>query len=85
MKAKEGRDYVSLSSAIATIREDSIYISDTGATLQLTYADWEKLSKFVDDALAELDEDRCPRCNEQWSGTSCGIDDCGWIKGDIDE
>ena len=22
----------------------------------------------------------CPTCGEEWSGTSCGIDDCGWIK-----
>jgi hypothetical protein len=24
----------------------------------------------------------CPKCNEGWSGTSCGIDDCGWIVGE---
>lgn len=24
----------------------------------------------------------CPKCNEEWSGTSCGIDDCGWIVGE---
>lgn len=32
----------------------------------------------------DLDEDevqRCPKCNEEWSGTSCGINDCGWIAG----
>lgn len=22
----------------------------------------------------------CPKCNAEWSGTSCGLDDCGWIK-----
>lgn len=21
----------------------------------------------------------CPLCGEEWSGTSCGLDDCGWI------
>jgi hypothetical protein len=24
----------------------------------------------------------CPRCNAEWSGTSCGLDNCGWIVGD---
>lgn len=23
--------------------------------------------------------ERCPKCNAEWSGTSCGLDDCGWI------
>ncbi len=23
----------------------------------------------------------CPKCNAEWSGTSCGLDDCGWIVG----
>jgi hypothetical protein len=23
----------------------------------------------------------CPRCNAEWSGTSCGLDNCGWIVG----
>ena len=21
----------------------------------------------------------CPRCNAQWSGTSCGLPYCGWV------
>jgi hypothetical protein len=29
----------------------------------------------------ESEIERCPRCNEEWSGTSCGISDCGWITG----
>jgi hypothetical protein len=33
----------------------------------------------------EVDVDReveyCPKCNAEWSGTSCGLDDCGWIVG----
>ena len=24
----------------------------------------------------------CPKCNAEWSGTSCGLDDCGWIGGE---
>jgi len=24
----------------------------------------------------------CPSCNAEWSGTSCGLDNCGWIVGD---
>jgi hypothetical protein len=23
----------------------------------------------------------CPKCNAEWSGTSCGLPDCGWIVG----
>jgi hypothetical protein len=23
----------------------------------------------------------CPSCNAEWSGTSCGLDNCGWIVG----
>jgi hypothetical protein len=53
----------------------------------------ENLSKTVGHALkihfgVESDDDEyddeveyCPKCNEEWSGTSCGIDDCGWIVG----
>lgn len=28
------------------------------------------------------DEETCPTCDEPWSGTSCGIPDCGWITGE---
>ena len=24
----------------------------------------------------------CPKCDAEWSGTSCGLPDCGWIVGD---
>ena len=24
----------------------------------------------------------CPTCGAEWSGTSCGLDDCGWITGE---
>ena len=24
--------------------------------------------------------ERCPVCGDEWSGTSCGADDCGWTK-----
>jgi hypothetical protein len=27
----------------------------------------------------------CPRCHEEWTGTSCGIDNCGWTWETIDE
>lgn len=27
----------------------------------------------------------CPKCDAEWSGTSCGIPDCGWIIGANDE
>ena len=33
--------------------------------------------------LSELEEDEvelCSVCGEEWSGTSCGADHCGWIK-----
>jgi hypothetical protein len=23
----------------------------------------------------------CPKCDAEWSGTSCGLPDCGWIVG----
>jgi hypothetical protein len=23
----------------------------------------------------------CPSCNAEWSGTNCGLDNCGWIVG----
>lgn len=26
--------------------------------------------------------DTCPRCGAEWSGTSCGLPYCGWIKGE---
>lgn len=32
-----------------------------------------------------VDDDKveyCPKCNEEWSGTSCGIPNCGWIVGE---
>ncbi len=32
---------------------------------------------------AETDDEveYCPACNAEWSGTSCGLDNCGWIVG----
>lgn len=30
------------------------------------------------------DKEYCPTCGAEWSGTSCGIDDCGWIVGDVE-
>jgi hypothetical protein len=33
----------------------------------------------------DIDSDEieyCPKCNAEWSGTSCGLDDCGWIGGE---
>jgi hypothetical protein len=33
--------------------------------------------------LSELEEEEvelCSVCGEEWSGTSCGAEDCGWIK-----
>jgi hypothetical protein len=26
--------------------------------------------------------EHCPTCNEPWSGTSCGLNDCGWVNRD---
>jgi hypothetical protein len=26
----------------------------------------------------------CPKCDHEWSGTSCGTPDCGWITGEIE-
>ena len=30
---------------------------------------------------SEDEVEYCPRCNAEWSGTSCGLDNCGWIVG----
>lgn len=30
---------------------------------------------------SEVDDETCPKCGDTWSGTSCGIPGCGWIKG----
>jgi hypothetical protein len=30
---------------------------------------------------SENEVEYCPRCNAEWSGTSCGLDNCGWIVG----
>jgi hypothetical protein len=30
---------------------------------------------------SEDDVEYCPSCNAEWSGTSCGLDNCGWIVG----
>ena len=35
---------------------------------------------FVDETDDEVEY--CPKCNAEWSGTSCGIPACGWIVGD---
>lgn len=24
--------------------------------------------------------EECPTCGDEWSGTSCGVVDCGWLK-----
>jgi hypothetical protein len=31
---------------------------------------------------SEDEVEYCPSCNAEWSGTSCGLDNCGWIVGD---
>jgi hypothetical protein len=33
----------------------------------------------------EIEVEYCPKCNDEWSGTSCGIPGCGWITGEDDE
>lgn len=33
----------------------------------------------------DYEYETCPECGETWSGTSCGISNCGWIVGDKDE
>lgn len=40
--------------------------------------EWDKFEENEDE-----DEGNCPKCDEPWSGTSCGSE-CGWIKGDGD-
>ena len=35
---------------------------------------------FGIDGEEDIDE-TCPRCGDTWSGTSCGISDCGWVTG----
>lgn len=30
---------------------------------------------------SESEIEYCPKCNIEWSGTSCGIPNCGWITG----
>lgn len=35
---------------------------------------------FEIDGEEDIDE-TCPRCGDMWSGTSCGIPDCGWVTG----
>jgi hypothetical protein len=27
----------------------------------------------------------CPRCGAEWSGTSCGLLNCGWVVGDDEQ
>jgi hypothetical protein len=51
MKNKEGRDYIEMSETIASVQDDVISISDTGATLSLSLADWRELVTFVDKKL----------------------------------
>ena len=29
----------------------------------------------------EDSNETCPRCGEEWSGTSCGLPECGWVVG----
>jgi hypothetical protein len=31
--------------------------------------------------MVEEETEYCPVCNAEWSGTSCGLNDCGWING----
>ena len=47
MKQKEGQDYIEMSKTIASVQDDVIRISDIGATLSLSLADWRKLVTFV--------------------------------------
>jgi hypothetical protein len=54
MKNKEGRDYVVLSNTVASVKDDVIYISDTGATISLSLADWKKLVTFINKKVNEI-------------------------------
>ena len=51
MKNKEGRDYIEMSSTIASVQDKFIRISDAGATLTLSLDDWKKLVAFVSNKL----------------------------------
>lgn len=31
--------------------------------------------------IPDATNDTCPRCGDSWSGTSCGIPECGWVTG----
>jgi rubrerythrin len=31
--------------------------------------------------MVEEEKEYCPVCNAEWSGTSCGLNNCGWING----
>ena len=37
--------------------------------------------KQIETLEAEDEIKYCPTCGEEWSGTSCGADSCGWITG----
>lgn len=35
----------------------------------------------VEQDLDEDSDETCPRCGVEWSGTSCGLPECGWVVG----
>ena len=35
----------------------------------------------VEQDLEEDSNETCPRCGVKWSGTSCGLPECGWVVG----
>lgn len=51
--------------------------------------EWDKGVRWAANQIAEhfgVEEQQdeiefCPTCGEEWSGTSCGLNNCGWING----
>lgn len=50
---------------------------------------YEQLNFSASDVkITKIDDyeyETCPECGEVWSGTSCGIPNCGWVIGDKNE
>ena len=48
--------------------------------LSVSSIDVEQTDGF--DEEGDDDTELCPTCGAEWSGTSCGADDCGFVNGD---
>jgi hypothetical protein len=77
VKAKRFAELI-IKECAATMRE-SLYDNPSD---DWEYGYNEGVYSSVDWIQEKFGVEYCPKCNEEWSGTSCGIPNCGWIVGE---